>query len=75
MIKSVNLDKVSAKLFKKITKERKYGWFSKDVQQMIKAKYGIDKKFYVELLNDKQKERDVIEKQIKEIAKKINRLK
>ena len=74
MIVSANLDKATGKIYKQIAKLRKYGWFSKDVQEMIKNKYE-GKKTLITQLSEITEERDKIEEQMKEIAKKINKIK
>jgi len=75
MIKSVNLDKRTSKIFNRVNRKRRYGWFSQDVQQMLIKKYGEEKKILLSELNDKQKERDKIEEDIKQIAKRLNKAK
>jgi|TARA_Y100000310_G_scaffold344207_1_gene455731 hypothetical protein len=73
MIKSVNLGKRTSKIFNKVNRLRRYGWFSKDVQEMLIRKYGEEKKLLFTELNDKQKQRDRLEEDIKKIAKRINK--
>lgn len=74
-IVSVSLDKTAAKIYNRINKIRNYGWFSKDVQQMLEKKYGNEKKELVAELNELQKKRDDIELEIKALARKINSIK
>ena len=74
-IVSISLDKISEKIYKRINKIRPYGWFSKDVQQMLEKKYDSEKKELVTELNELQKKRDDIETKIKALARKINSIK
>ena len=74
-IVSANLSEKSIKIYKKISKIRPYGWFSKDINEMIEKKYGNEKKELIAELNELQKKRDEIEAEIKALAKKINSLK
>ena len=75
MIVSANLDKQTERIYRKIVKLRKYGWFSKDVQQMLVKKYGEERQIMIEQLNELTQERDKLEEQMKELAKKINKIK
>ena len=72
---SISLDKESAKIVKKLNKIRPYGWLSKDFRDFLKTRFGTDKKILISLLNDLQKQRDKTDDKIKELAKKINKLK
>ena len=74
-IVSANLDKESEKIYNKINRTRLYGWFSKDVNLMLKLKYDTDKKQLIQKLQDKQEKRNKLDDKIKEIAKQINRMK
>ncbi len=74
-IVSISLDKETEKIIKKVNRLRKYGWLSKDIRDFLKHKYGADKAILVQLLQDKQKQRDKLEEQIKELAKRINKVK
>lgn len=71
---TINLDNESQKIYRKINKLRKYGWFSRDIQNLLKIKYGTSKKILVQILNDKQKQRNKLDDDIKKIAKRINKL-
>lgn len=75
MIVSANLDKQTERIYRKITKLRKKGWFSKDVQQMLIKKYGEERHILIEQLNELTEERDKLEGQMKELAKKVNKTK
>lgn len=75
MIVSVSLDKATERIYKRINKIRDYGWFSKDVQQMLIKRYGEEKKELIAELNQKQLERNKLEEQIKQLAKRINKIK
>lgn len=74
-ILSVSLDTESEKIYERISKRRPYGWFSKDVQEMLKKKYGSKKSQLIDEINFLQNKRDRIEDRIKEIAKKVNKMK
>ena len=74
-ILSISLDKESSKIFERINKKRPYGWFSKDVQDFLKKKYGSQKSQLIDEINFLQAKRDRIEERIKEIAKKVNKMK
>ena len=75
MIVSVSLGKATERIYKRINKIRKYGWFSKDVQQMLTKRYGEEKKELLAELNQKQEDRNKLEEQIKQLAKRINKIK
>ena len=75
MIVSVSLGKATEKIYKRINKIRKYGWFSKDVQQMLIKKYGEEKKELITELTELQTQRNKLEEQIKQLAKRINKIK
>lgn len=75
MIVSANLDKQARKIYVKINKLRKKGWFSSDISVMLVKKYGEEKKFLIEELNEKSQERNKLDEQIKTLAKKINKIK
>lgn len=75
MIVSANLGKATARIYKKISQLRKYGWFSKDVQQMLIKKYGEERKILIEQINELTKERNKLDNQIKQLAKRINKIK
>ncbi len=74
-IVSVALNKETEKIYNKINKLRKYGWFSKDVRQMLINKYGNEKDILVQQLTENQKEINKLYGQNKELAKKINKVK
>ena len=48
----INLDKESEKIFKKINKLKPYGWISKEFQELLKTKYGIDRKILAQLAEE-----------------------
>ena len=73
MIVSAHLDKQTERIYRKITKLRKYGWFSKDVQQMLIKKYGEERQIMIEQLNELTEERNKLDEKIKELAKKVNK--
>ena len=75
MRKTVNLDEISSRIYTKVKKLRRYGWLSRDVQDMLKEKYGKDKKLLSQVLYDEQKKRDKHDEKIRKLAKKINKLK
>ncbi len=75
MIVSSNLDKASAKIYKRINKIRGYGWFSKDVQNMLKRRYGEEKKELLAELSEETIKRNQCDDKIKTLAKKINKIK
>ena len=75
MRKTINLDKISSKIYRKINKLRPYGWLSRDVQELLKSKYGVDKEILTTILNEKQKQRNRLDDEIRDLAKKINKIK
>lgn len=75
MIASCNLEKQAKKIYLKITKVRKKGWFSQDITEMLINKYGSDKKQMLEQIKDNQKQVDKLHKENRELAKKVNKIK
>ena len=74
-IVSVSLDKISQKIYDKINKQRNYGWFSKDVQEMLRQKYGTDKKQEVQELLRMQEQLKKLDEEVRAKAKKISKMK
>ena len=74
MIVSANIEKTAKKLYKQVSKLRKKGWFSQDISEFLIKKYA-DKKMLIAELNELTKIRNKLDDEIKEIAKKINKLK
>ena len=72
---SINLDEETEKIYKKVNKARKYGWFSREIQELLKTKYGTDKKILIQMLNDIQNQRTKLEDQGRGLAKRINKVK
>jgi len=73
MIVSANLEKQAKRIYYQITKLRKKGWFSSDITEMLITKYGEERKILIEQLNELTQERDKLEEQMKELAKRINK--
>ena len=74
MIVSANLEKLAKKIYKDVSKFRKKGWFSKDISEFLIKKYA-DKKTLIAELNELSKKRDKLEEQIKQLARRINKIK
>ena len=74
MIVSANLEKLAKKIYKQVNKIRKKGWFSKDMSEFLIKKYA-DKKMMIEELNELTKDRNKLDDEIKDLAKKINKTK
>ena len=51
MIVSANLEKQARKIYLKINKLRKKGWFSQDISQMLIRKYANEKDILIRQLN------------------------
>ena len=75
MIVSANLNKEAERIYRQINKLRKYGWFSKDVQEMLQKKYGNEKNKLLTRMSDLDKEEEKITNEKQDIAKKLNKLK
>ena len=75
MIVSANLETKARKIYLKINKLRKKGWFRQDKSAMLIKKYADEKDVMVEILNEKQKERNKLDNEIRSLAKKVNHIK
>ena len=73
MIVSANLEKQASKIYLKISKIRKKGWFSKDISDLLIRKYANEKDVLLEQLKDNQKEINRLYNKNTEIAKKIKK--
>ena len=74
MIVSANVERVAKKIYKQVSKLRKKGWFSQDITEFLIKKYA-DKKMLIAELNERTKDRNKLDDEIKEIVKKIKNLK
>ena len=74
MIVSANVEKLAKKIYKDVSKFRKKGWFSKDITEFLIKKYS-DKKLLIAELNELTKQRDKLEEQMKQLARRINKIK
>ena len=74
MIVSANLEKIAKKVYKSVSKFRKKGWFSQDISEFLIKKYA-DKKMLIEELDELTKQRDKLEEQMKQLARRINKIK
>ena len=75
MIVSANLRGQALKIYNKINKLRKKGWFSKDISVMLVKNYANEKDIIVQQIKDNQKEIDRVYKQNQDLAKKLRGIK
>lgn len=74
---TVYLGDISFPIYKKLIRWKEYGWFSKFVSEQMIEHYGknFEEKVLTELLNDKQRQRDKLEKEMDMIQKKLTKVK
>ena len=72
---TVSLSPTADRIRKVHEKFSGYGWFSRWVTKKLIEEFKPDKKILISVLNDKQKQRDKLEEEIKHLAKQIKKLK